>query len=201
MFTFHDRFSLAQASLSVSEPATTDAVPTAPARPVDFRTLFELEADYVARTLRRMGVSVSDLEDATHEVFIAVHARLAEYDTARPIRPWLFAFAYRVACAARRRPHHRVELREALPDIPDAARRADDLVEDSENRRLLLGALQALCPEQRAVLVMHEIDGVAMPDVALALSVPLNTAYSRLRLGREDLTRAVTRLRAKRGDR
>jgi DNA-directed RNA polymerase specialized sigma24 family protein len=46
-----------------------------------------------------------------HEVFLKVHARLADYDDARPfVRPWRFGFAYRVAADHRRLARHRVEL-------------------------------------------------------------------------------------------
>ena len=41
---------------------------------------------------------------------------------------------------------------------------------------------------------MHDIDGHVMPDIAAALGVPLNTAYSRLRLARADFAAAVKRL-------
>ena len=50
---------------------------------------------------------------------------------------------------------------------------------------------------RRAVLVLHEWDGSTIPEVAAALGVPVNTAYRRL-LAREDLARAVKRLRPKR---
>ena len=40
---------------------------------------------------------------------------------------------------------------------------------------------------------------VAMPDIAAALGIPLNTGYSRLRLGRADFVAAVARLRARGG--
>ena len=41
---------------------------------------------------------------------------------------------------------------------------------------------------------MHDIDGHVMPDIAAALGVPLNTAYSRLRLARADFAAAVQRV-------
>ncbi len=52
---------------------------------------------------------------------------------------------------------------------------------------------------RRAVFVMHELDGISMPDIVQALEIPLNTGYSRLRLARGEFTAAVQRLRPKRG--
>jgi RNA polymerase sigma-70 factor (ECF subfamily) len=44
---------------------------------------------------------------------------------------------------------------------------------------------------------MHDIDGHAVPEIAAALAIPVPTAYSRLRLAREDVAAAVKRLRAR----
>jgi RNA polymerase sigma-70 factor (ECF subfamily) len=49
---------------------------------------------------------------------------------------------------------------------------------------------------KRAVFVMTEIDGATTPEIAEALAIPLNTAYSRLRLAREEFAAAVQRIRA-----
>jgi len=55
-------------------------------------------------------------------------------------------------------------------------------------------ALDTLDFDRRAVFILHEIDGVAIPEIARALEIPSNTAYSRLRLARADFGAAVRRL-------
>jgi RNA polymerase sigma-70 factor (ECF subfamily) len=55
-------------------------------------------------------------------------------------------------------------------------------------------ALQTLPLEQRAVFVLHELEGLAVADCVAVLDAPLNTLYSRLRLARAAFARAVTRL-------
>ena len=42
---------------------------------------------------------------------------------------------------------------------------------------------------------MHELDGLPIPEVAEAMKIPVATAYSRLRIGRAELTAAVLRLK------
>jgi RNA polymerase sigma-70 factor (ECF subfamily) len=66
-----------------------------------------------------------------------------------------------------------------------------------QQRQLLARALAALDLDKRAVLVMHDVDGHPMPEIAEALSIPLNTAYSRLRLAREQFAIAVRRMQGK----
>jgi RNA polymerase sigma-70 factor (ECF subfamily) len=161
-----------------------------------FRVFFEEHFDYVYRSLRRLGVQERDLEDVAHDLFVRVNAELPGFDSSRPHKPWLFAFAFRFASDYRRLGRHR-----AVPtpdvDVVDDALGAEAAYLDAEKRALLARALDALDLDRRAVVVLHEIDGVPVPEIATALGIPLNTAYSRLRLGREALTAAVKRLRAR----
>jgi RNA polymerase sigma-70 factor (ECF subfamily) len=61
-------------------------------------------------------------------------------------------------------------------------------------------ALTRVALERRAVLLLHEVEGHRMPEIAESLGIPLNTAYSRLRLARQEYELAVRRLRAQRGE-
>ena len=162
-----------------------------------FRSLFEAELSYVLRTLRRLGVVDRDVEDVAQEVFVTVHDRFADYDPERPIRPWLFSFCWRTAANHRRLARHRTQL-----DGPRIDERGDGKGADPhtdavrrERRELLMEALGHVPFERRVVLIMHDIDGVAAPDVAVTLEIPVNTVYSRLRVARRELERAVARLR------
>jgi RNA polymerase sigma-70 factor (ECF subfamily) len=67
-------------------------------------------------------------------------------------------------------------------------------VELSQESQLVMRALDTLDLQRRAVFVMSELGGHTMPEIAETLSVPLNTAYSRLRLARQDFESAVRRL-------
>ena len=58
-----------------------------------FEAVFEAELGYVWTSLRRLGVQPRDLEDVAHEVFLKAYGSFSSYDSNRPIRPWLFAFA------------------------------------------------------------------------------------------------------------
>jgi RNA polymerase sigma-70 factor (ECF subfamily) len=126
-----------------------------------------------------------DLEDVCHDVFVAVYQNLERYDEKRPIKPWLFAFAFRFASDYRRLARHKTELGDAANSAPASAPNAEDLAAKREAAALVNRALEAMSLDQRAVFVLYEIDEMPMKDIAEALDVPLNTAYSRLRLARE----------------
>jgi RNA polymerase sigma-70 factor (ECF subfamily) len=163
-----------------------------------FRAVFDAEHGYVWNTLRRLGVREADLKDQSQEVFMVIHGLLPDYDPTRPIRPWLFGIAYRIALRYRSLARHRREAFEEVDDRADAAPRADEQIEAAQRRALVLAAIDEIDLPKRAVFVMTEIDGATMPEIAEALAIPLNTAYSRLRLAREEVAGAIQRLRARR---
>ena len=173
----------------------------APSLAPELGRIFDEQFAYVWGTLRRLDVREADLEDQAHEVFMRVHARLAEYDPSRPIRPWLFAFAYRVASDYRRLARHRIEVLGAVPETADPGLPADAAIQAAQDRALVTAALDSVEIERRAVLMLHEIDEVPVPQIAQALGIPVGTAYSRLRLARQELAAALARLRKQRGDR
>ena len=164
------------------------------ARATTLSAIYEAEVAFVWRSLRRLGVPESDLEDVTHDLFIAVQRKLPELDPARPLRPWLFGFAYRVASDYRRSGRARRERLEDVQEVADPAPAADEQVSAREAHTLILAALDALTLDGRAVFVMHDLDGCSMPEIAETLGEGLNTLYSRLRLARRRFTDTIRRL-------
>lgn len=164
-----------------------------------FRRLFEGEFDYVWSSLRRLGVREADVEDQTHELFLRVHRKLSEYDPTRPIRPWLFAFAARIAAEYRRTAHYRREITGLSVELADTAAHPEEEASRAEVRAAVLEALEALDHDKRVVFVGVEIDGQGGRELAEALQIPLNTVYSRLRLAREEFGAAFRRIQKRRG--
>ncbi len=177
-------------------PPSSEASPEAP-----FRAIFDANFAYVWSSLRRCGVLEAELEDVAHEVFLRVHRQLGDYDRARPIRPWLFGFVFRVAKDFRKLARHRYEVGGAIVEAIDPTPAVDEQLIANDRRALVAAALDTLDLDHRALIVAHEIEGHPVAEIALALSLPTFTAYSRLRVAREKFGVAVRRLQMKRGER
>jgi RNA polymerase sigma-70 factor (ECF subfamily) len=167
-----------------------------------FHRIYAAELSYVWSSLHRLGVPPRDVEDVAHETLLSVYRKLKDYDASRPLRPWLFGFAYRTAADYRKRMQRRPEVgveelasREPVHEGPDA----EQELARHEDRALVALALQGMPIERSAAFVMMEIDGHSAPEVAEALGIPLNTVYSRMRVAREEFTAAVRRLQTSRG--
>ena len=159
-----------------------------------FRGLFENEFSYVWHTLRRLGVPEADRMDIAQEVFVTVSGLMEDYDPARPLRPWLFGIAYRIALRYRALVRHGRELVGTEADVRDDAPLADEAMAQRQREAIVAAAIERIDLTRRAVFIMSEIDGCAMPEIAEALAIPVNTGYSRLRLAREEFEAAVRRL-------
>jgi RNA polymerase sigma-70 factor (ECF subfamily) len=159
-----------------------------------FRDLFDAHADYVAASLARLGIGHQDRDDLVSEVFVRVHRALPAYDPGRPLRPWLFAFAARVASEHRRLARHRREVVTDDVDPPSTAPRPDEALEEDDSRRIVRLALEELDMDKRTVFVLHDLDDTPVPEIARALGIAEGTAYSRLRAARAEFTAAARRL-------
>jgi len=166
-----------------------------------FNAIFARDLGYVWTSLRRLGIPIRDLEDLSHDVFFRVYQRWGDYDPGRPFRPWLFGFCFRVASDYRRRFANQREILGAELEPVDPSPDALERLVQAEATSLAQLVLQSLELDRRAVFVMHEIDGCPIPEVAEALAIPLNTAYSRLRLAREQFADGLRRERLRRGER
>ena len=171
-----------------------EAQPRSDAPP--FAAVYEGELGYVCNSLRRLGIPPKDLDDVAQDVFVTAFKRFGTYDAARPLRPWLFGIAFRTASAFRQRGSSRLEVGgEHLPEAVSEARGPDEAVAARQARDEVLRALETLDLDRKAVFVMHEIDGHTIPEVADALEIPLNTAYTRLRAARQLFVAEFRRLR------
>jgi RNA polymerase sigma-70 factor, ECF subfamily len=178
------------------DPAPSDqatSVDAARAERSLFRSIFDANAGYVAASLGRLGIAPGDRDDLVSEIFVRVHRELGTYDPDRPLRPWLFAFAARVASEHRRLARHRREVLGEVADVPSTAPAPDRILENDEAKRLVNDALDTLDLDKRAVFVLHDLDETPVPEIARVLGIAEGTAYSRLRAARAEFTAAVRR--------
>lgn len=156
--------------------------------------VYETELDYLFATLQRMGANPREIEDLAQEVFVVLHRNWATLDTSRPFRPYLFAVAFRVVCAHRRRRAREVPYAEL--ETEDHALGPEASLQSKESTRLLMAALDRVPLQRRAVVIMHDLDGFSIVDVAAKLSITRFGAYARLRKARKELASALRRLLA-----
>ncbi|MCC6338216.1 MAG: RNA polymerase sigma factor [Myxococcales bacterium] len=158
---------------------------------------YRIEAPVVRAYLRKLGVSAASVEDLAHDVFQVALRRFAEYDQQRPLRPWLLGIAFRTASDHLRRPQHHVEVAGEVPEytaLQSAPPSAHRHAVKKQRNALLQRALKTLSPDHRAVLELHELEGLSMRSVAERLGTTLHFAQRRLADAKAELLCAVQSL-------
>jgi RNA polymerase sigma-70 factor (ECF subfamily) len=153
---------------------------------------YERELDYLFETLQRLGASSREIEDLAQEIFVVLHRKWPTLALGRPLRPYLFAVAFRVVCAHRRRRKREILFAQLETEGPTLG--PEGTVQSRESVRLLMAALETIPLPRRAVVIMHDLDGISIFDVAEKLSISRFGAYARLRKARKELASALRRL-------
>ena len=104
----------------------------------------------------------AEAEDVVQEVLLALHAKRATWDGARPVLPWIRAIArHKLTDALRRHYRQGRHLERPLADRPDEAAEAlPELLLDLDRH------LAGLPERQRAVVRALGLEGASVPAVA-----------------------------------
>lgn len=155
-----------------------------------FEALFAPHREALRRMALRLTGDADDAEDLLQEVSAHLYARTAALRGVDQLRPWLLRVLYRHFVDHWRR-ERASPVWFAGDDMPDPAAPPEDVPEAEFERSLtrerLQRALDRLSPEQREVLLFHDVEGYTLPEVAAAMDMPVGTLKSRLHRARDRL--------------
>lgn len=161
-----------------------------------FGLLFARHRDRLwAVALRTMG-NPEDAADALQEALISAFRRAGSFRGEAAVTTWLHRIVVN-ACLDRMR-RRKVRLADPLPDdVDERAGRGSpatatvqdpaDVASDHERRDLVMATLATLSPEQRAALVLVDMEGYSVDETAVMLGCAPGTVKSRCARGRARL--------------
>ena len=139
--------------------------------------------------------------DVSQEVFLRVFRTLAQFRGQSTLRTWIYRIVVNQASNRqrwwrRRRRAQQVALDEHTATHGELAEarafaQPDSVLAQHEAAARVWGALDALPFDQRAVVVLREIDGLSYEEIATSLNVAVGTVKSRLARARESLRLAL----------
>lgn len=186
------RASETRASATAAPPSRT------PASDARLRSLVQDHFDFIWRSLRRLGVPHTDVDDCAQQVFWVAARKLALISEGSE-RAFLFSTALRVASDARRSRVRRREVpqEEETRETHDTGPRPDEIADQRRARALLDEVLAQMSLDLRTVFVLFELEELTTQEIAAMLDLPTGTVASRLRRAREEFQKLVRRLQAR----
>lgn len=165
-----------------------------------FNRLVQFYETRVFNLCYRMLGDYDSAADAAQDAFLLAYRKLHTF-RGGSFRSWLFRIAtntcYDVLRARKRRPSTSLDQAMDDPDHPYEPVDGGELPDEFVSRRELANAIQAallhLPPDQRSVLILIDIQGMAYQEVADTVGANLGTVKSRLSRARarlRDLLRA-----------
>lgn len=166
--------------------------------PDAFGILFNRHRDRLWAVALRTTGHREDAADALQEAMISAYSRLAEFRGEAMVTTWLHRIVVNASLDRLRR--NKVRAAQPLPDdleeyagrgavVADTSGPHDPELEAvrSDQRSAVLAALSALPPDQRAALVLVDMEGYPVEEVARMLGCPTGTVKSRCARGRQRL--------------
>ena len=155
-----------------------------------FEVLYKAASSFVYNVAYRVVGNREDAEEITQEVFLTVHRKLKDFRFQASFKTWIYRVtlnsAINYAKKVSKERNRTVEYDENLNavGVPEEIRK--DL--DRESHQITIDTLlNMLNPEQRACVVLRNIEGLSYQEIAEALGININTVRSRLKRGREAL--------------
>jgi RNA polymerase sigma-70 factor (ECF subfamily) len=139
--------------------------------------------------LRILGNRDSAL-DATQDTFLTVFRKAAQFQGRSALGTWIYRIAVNTCYDQIRRAQRRPV--EPLPDhIDPSDPTAEERIESAALRPEIEKALAALPLEFRNAVILSDMAGLSLPDVAEVLGIPVGTVKSRVFRGRRILAQRL----------
>lgn len=159
----------------------------------------------------RLSGDRTDAEDLTQEAFYRAYRGLDGYEGDKPFENWIFRIVTRLFLDLRRSRRRRVATvsydapfrnehgdEVAQLQAADEAPTAEEMVLNSVMDADLQQALNQLKPDQRALVMLADVEQVSYQDIATAMGIPIGTVRSRLHRAHKKLRSIIQNTQTKR---
>lgn len=171
-------------------------------RSLDFSDVFREYQHPIYNYLLRMTQNKAVAEDLTQETFIRVHRSLPTFRGEARLSTWIYRIATNVSLDHFKRSGNRLVAQAVSLDeiefegewVADRISTSPEkLADQSEMSECVQSFIHRLSPSYRAVLVLHDLQGLKNREIADVLDIPLSTVKIRLHRARNKLRESLNK--------
>jgi len=161
-----------------------------------FEVLLEPHMDSLYRMAYRLSGNQADAEDLIQDLFIKLYPQLGEMARVERLKAWLARVLYNLFVDRKRQkdrsPLQLVGNDEWLEQHEDTAAGPDAELEQGQTAHHLERLLAELNPEQRELILLHDVEGYTLAELETILATPIGTLKSRLHRTRAALREKIS---------
>jgi RNA polymerase sigma-70 factor, ECF subfamily len=152
-----------------------------------WRELYDRHFGKVARLVRALGIVDGEADDLSQEIFLIVYRHLGSFRGEARLSTWIHRLATREAIRYAKRRRMKRALLDMLRRTEHPALPRDWSENQASRRQYLNQLLSRLSPERRLALVLFEIEGRPVEEIAEACGCAVNTVWTRIHRARTQL--------------
>jgi RNA polymerase sigma-70 factor (ECF subfamily) len=147
-----------------------------------FEDLYRRYRDWVVRLALRYTHDEDLALDVLQEVFVYFMKKFPGFELRCELKTFLYPAVRNLAISMRRKSERYISDEETIVNRP-----SESPLQQGEAGDVLLAVVSSLPEQQREVLMLRFVDGLALNEIATALEIPLGTVKSRLHNALETL--------------
>lgn len=159
----------------------------------------QYQARLYSLTYRMLG-NHDDAMDALQEIFIQINRSLQTFKGRSSLYTWVYRLSSNICFNFRKKrskTNRQMEwdegLQSAMLPIERPNEDPDTMCETKYNQFLVQQAILKLPETQRVLLILHDLEGLSVPDAASILNINTNAAKSRIHRARAALRNIISK--------
>lgn len=185
---------------SSPDPIPNEDLTSAPPNPeipaLDFEQIVQAHSKFVYNVAYRMMGTHADAEEVVQDAFLSAYRARDRFRGGSQVTTWLYRITVNAALMRLRKKSRKVEISTEPAemtrayDVQDRRATPDQAALSHELAERLQAAIANLPPDQRAAVVLRDVQGLSNEEAAAALDITVSALKTRLHRGRVAL-RAV----------
>jgi RNA polymerase sigma-70 factor (ECF subfamily) len=163
-----------------------------------FEEVYKASSSFVYNVALRIVNNKEDAQEVTQEVFLIIYNKLKSFRFESSFKTWAYRITanYAINFAKKNSRTKTVAFDESW-DQGASSSEVDKQMDQEHQSIVVEKLLGEITPDQRACVVLRNIEGLSYQEIALALNININTVRSRLKRAREKLVSLKSNLQGR----
>jgi RNA polymerase sigma-70 factor (ECF subfamily) len=155
-----------------------------------FEIIYKASSNFVYNVAFRVVSNKEDAEELTQEVFLTVYHKLKEFRFESSFKTWVYRITVNHSINMAKRISKTRNKTIAYDEELQPSGVSGDIeatIDKEHNEKVVEGLLNEINPDQRACVILRNIEGLSYEEIAQTLKININTVRTRLKRAREKL--------------